>query len=70
VARTFKIVSLSIGLAVFAVLAILGLAVWVFIPLLPAAILLIIALTMRRRGTKAAHEPSEAEAGENRDKAA
>jgi Na+/pantothenate symporter len=41
---TLKIISLVIGLSVLVVLAILGFAIWVFIPLLPAAILLVIAL--------------------------
>ena len=48
--RGVKIVSLAIGLTAFAVLGILGFAIWVFIPLLPAAIVfLIVILNARRR---------------------
>jgi len=49
VTRTFKIVTLAIGVAVFAVLAFFGMAVWVFIPLLPTAIVYLIAVAMARR---------------------
>jgi len=52
VTRTFKIVSLAIGVTAFAVLAFFGMAVWVFIPLLPTAIVFLIAVaTARRRAT-------------------
>jgi fatty acid desaturase len=55
--RTFKIVALAIGLAAFAVLAFFGFAIWVFIPLFPAAVLLFIALTAgRHKATKAETE--------------
>jgi len=46
--RTFKIIALAIGLSGFAVLAFFGFAIWVFIPLFPAAILLFVALTAGR----------------------
>jgi len=49
VTRTFKIVTLAIGVAAFAVLAFFGVAVWVFIPLLPTAIVYLIAVGMARR---------------------
>ena len=47
--RTFKIVCLAIGVAAFAVLAFFGMAVWVFIPLLPTAIVYLLAVAMARR---------------------
>ena len=49
VAKTFKVVSLTIGLTAFAVLAIFGFAIWVFIPLLPAALAFLIALAAGKR---------------------
>jgi hypothetical protein len=49
VTRTFKIVCLAIGVAAFAVLAFFGMAVWVFIPLLPTAIVYLLAVAMARR---------------------
>jgi hypothetical protein len=59
VEHTLKIVSLGIGLTAFAILAILGFAVWVFLPLLPAAIILVIALSTRGRATRPANEAEE-----------
>jgi hypothetical protein len=49
VGKILKIVSLTIGLTAFAVLAIFGFAIWVFIPLLPAAIAFLIALAAGKR---------------------
>jgi len=62
--RFFKIVAVSIGLAALMVLATFGLAVWVFIPLLPAAIVYLIAVySLRGKKTTipAPHSESEAE---------
>jgi fatty acid desaturase len=57
VTRAIKILALAIGLTAFILLAIFGFAVWVFIPLLPAAIVFYIAvLYARRRATAPAPE--------------
>ena len=49
-ARVLKISALVIGLTACAVLVIFGFALWVFIPLLPAGIIFVIALqTLKRR---------------------
>jgi hypothetical protein len=64
-ARTAAIVSLAIGLtAAFFVLTLLGFAIWVFIPLLPAGIVFAVAVLYSRRRAKkpkTAAEPTEAE---------
>jgi cyanate permease len=53
VTRVGKVLSLGIGLTAFAILATLGFAIWVFIPLLPAGLVFVIAvLSIRRRATK------------------
>ena len=56
--RSAKIVSLAIGVTAFAALAILGFAIWVFIPLLPAGIVFLIAIVSARR--RKADKPSSA----------
>jgi hypothetical protein len=48
VTRTFKIVCLAIGVAGFAILAYFGMAIWVFIPLFPVAIIYLIAIAAAR----------------------
>ena len=42
--RVLKIFALSLGVAAIAVLAFFGFAIWVFIPLLPAAIVYVAAI--------------------------
>jgi hypothetical protein len=59
VARTLKIVCLAIGLSAFVLLAVLGFAVWVFIPLLPAGIVFLVAVTAARRRATATERPRE-----------
>jgi len=49
VKRWLKFVALAVGLSAFAVLAIFGFAVWVFIPVLPAGLIFAIALIGSRR---------------------
>ena len=58
--RTLKIVCLAIGLSAFILMAVLGFAVWVFIPLLPAAIVFLIAVMAGRRRTTAAEHAHDA----------
>jgi hypothetical protein len=55
--RTLKIVCLAIGLSAFVLMAVLGFAVWVFIPLLPAAIVFLIAVMAGRRRTATERSP-------------
>ena len=57
--RGLKIVAVTIGVAAVSVLFIFGFAIWVFIPLLPAAIVYLIALCTARR--TAALRPKDAE---------
>jgi hypothetical protein len=53
VRRIFKIVALAIALGAFIGLAIFGFAIWVFIPLLPAAIIFgIVVFSLKRRSAK------------------
>jgi hypothetical protein len=56
---TLKIVSLSIAFTAFVVLLMFGFAIWVFIPIFPAAIIYVIALMALRR--KAAKRPEKRE---------
>ena len=46
--RTAKIVSLAIALTAIVLLTIFGLAIWVFIPLLPVGILFVISVLWAR----------------------
>jgi hypothetical protein len=67
--RSLKIVCLAIGGAAFIVLGVLGFAIWVFIPILPAAIVFLIALvTLQRRPPSS--DPAEAEEEQSSRKAA
>jgi hypothetical protein len=50
--RCLKIVALALGVAAATVLSIFGFAIWVFIPLLPAAIVYLVAVCSINR-TKA-----------------
>jgi hypothetical protein len=49
VRRTFKILALVIGLTAMVALGILGFAIWVFIPILPAGIIVTLAIMSTRR---------------------
>jgi hypothetical protein len=44
VGRTLRIIALSIGVTTFTLFWVFGLAIWVFIPLLPAALIFGIAI--------------------------
>ena len=60
-ARVLKIAALVIGLTALTVLMIFGFAFWVFIPLLPAGIIFVIAVnTLKRKSPKHA-EKTDAE---------
>jgi hypothetical protein len=64
VRRTFKILALVIGLTAATVLGILGFAIWVFIPILPAGIIWTIAvLSIRRK--QSVHEAKPAKPAED-----
>ena len=47
--RGLKILAVGIGVAALSVLFIFGFAIWVFIPLLPAAVIYLIAVYFARR---------------------
>jgi hypothetical protein len=65
--RLFKIVALSIGLTALVLLGTLGFAVWVFIPLLPAAIVYLIAVySLKAKRATIPARPSESEAERRR----
>jgi Na+/pantothenate symporter len=61
VERIVKIAALVIGLTAFAVLAFFGFAVWVFIPLMPAGIVYLIAVYSARRTSGLRPQPSESD---------
>jgi len=70
VGRTAKIVSLAIGLTAFVLLTFFGFAIWVFIPLLPVAILFIISVLYARQRATKAKPKTEAESKTDSRKAA
>ena len=57
VERTLKIIALSVGVTAFTLLAVFGFAIWVFIPLLPAAVIfgLVLYVERQRAGKPAVH---------------
>jgi hypothetical protein len=59
--RILKIAALAIALSALAALSFFGLAVWVFIPLMPAGIIYVIAISSARRTSKLRPRPAEAE---------
>jgi hypothetical protein len=59
--RGLKIVALSIGIAALSVLLVFGFAIWVFIPLLPAAIVYLVALYTIKRQTASPARQAESE---------
>jgi hypothetical protein len=64
VGRIFKIAALVIGLTAFTVLVYFGFAIWVFIPLMPAGIIYLIAVYSARHPSASrarSPKPSEAE---------
>ena len=60
--RILKIAAVAIALTALAVLSFFGLAIWVFIPLLPAGIIYVIAVASARRTSALRPRASEAEA--------
>jgi hypothetical protein len=50
--RTFKLIAPGIALVAFTSLSLMGFAIWIFIPVMPAVILFILAVTTLRRRTK------------------
>jgi hypothetical protein len=64
VARLLKIVALSIGVTALTVLSIYGVAIWVFIPLLPAGLIFVMVLyseKQRHHGRKSAVKEEKGE---------
>ena len=59
--RILKIVALAIGLTALGFLMFFGLAIWVFIPLLPAGIVYVIAVYFARRTAAVRTHPAETE---------
>lgn len=57
--RTLKIACLAIGLTAFMGLAVLGFAIWVFIPLLPAGIVFLVAVMSGRWRRRPAGEDAQ-----------
>ena len=69
VTRTLKILLLAIAVTAFIVLAKFGLALWVFIPVLPAGVLFFYSvIAAKRRATKP--EPKAGEGGPDSRRAA
>jgi hypothetical protein len=64
--RALKVFALTVGLTAFAVLLFFGFAIWVFIPLFPAAIVYLVAVYGIKRTATFSARYSEKE----RDKAA
>jgi hypothetical protein len=62
VGRILKIAALAIGLTALGFVVHYGLAIWVFIPLLPAGIVYVIAVFLERRRVAVRPHPSESEA--------
>ena len=60
-ARILKIVALAIGLAALGFLVFFGLALWVFIPLLPAGIVYVVAVYFARRAEAVRTHAAETE---------
>jgi hypothetical protein len=52
VGRILKIIALSIAVTAFTLLAVFGFAIWVFIPVLPAAIIFGIAVYTERHESR------------------
>ena len=67
VRRTLSIVVLAVMIAAIVILSRFGLALWVFLPLLPAAILLILILTVGRHQPAAPEAPAKPESQEKSD---
>lgn len=60
--RFFKIVAVSIAVTALVVLGTFGFAIWVFIPLLPAGIVYVIAVyALKEKRTTIPARPSESE---------
>ena len=66
VGRIFKIAALVIGLTAFTVLIYFGVAIWVFIPLMPAGIIYLIAVYSARHTSALRARPSEPSGAERR----
>jgi hypothetical protein len=64
--RSLKVLAIVLGAAAVTVLAIFGFAIWVFIPLFPAAIVYLVAVFSIKRTTALSRQHSE----KPRDKAA
>jgi hypothetical protein len=59
--RALKIIALVVGGVAVTVLLIFGFAIWVFIPLLPAAIIYLVAVSGIKRTTARSAQHSERE---------
>jgi len=59
--RIGTIVSLAIALSAFVLLTLFGFAIWVFIPLLPAGIVFVIAVLYARKKATKPKQAAEAE---------
>jgi len=70
VGRPAKIVLLAIVLTAFVLLMVLGFAVWVFIPLLPVAILFVISVLWARERAAIAKQKKETDTKTDSRKAA
>jgi hypothetical protein len=58
VGRILKIIALAIGLTALGFLIFFGLAIWVFIPLLPAGIIYVVTVYFARRSAAVRKEPT------------
>jgi len=59
--RGLKILAVAVGVAAVLVLFLFGFAVWVFIPLLPAAVVYLIAISSARRVAALPPKPGQNE---------
>ena len=57
--RFFKVFAVAVGVAAVALLSFFGFAIWVFIPLLPAAIVYLVAVYSIKRTTTVSHQHPE-----------
>ena len=62
--RHLPLIVLTLTAAVMVILWILGMAVWVFIPVLPAAVLVIVTMTAERRRPAEPEKPAKADSGD------
>jgi ABC-type dipeptide/oligopeptide/nickel transport system permease subunit len=66
--RAYKFIAWGSALTAFIALAVFGFAIWVFIPVLPALIILVIALTAGGKSIMTEAKPTETKSEDEPDK--